>query len=499
MKSDFEHLIYPVMRIELQRGLITQLNRAASRLIGAGPIPLAEVLPSADREALLRVARRASRSGLSVTRASTLRWDTSVDLSIAVRALDEPPLMDISLSATRGSDQVILSITPRPEQRAAAREERRTSQFLQRLLDLTQTLFFVIDRELHITFANSAVWAHLDQDHRRAPDQRGARRSGATRSLLKLSSLVSPQLSDLIAENLDLCAAQQTPHQVQLEWPDARGERRVFQTLMQPLIGQKAQTEQVLVLCSDITELIDAYEEQHTLQRALDQAQRLESIGQMAGNIAHDFNGFLTVIISSLDLLDPDELDEESRELIEGMTAVSHQARGLIQDLLSFSRAQVISQQRGSLERLNEQLRFALPRLGKSHAEVRYHADLQHPHTLPLSESQCGQILVNLVNNAIEALPQDRDRAGEVSVHCETSAEHTRWEVRDNGLGIPPDLLEQIFEPFFTTKRDRGGTGLGLASARSLIVRAGGDIEVESSVGSGTCFVVTLPAVEPEP
>ena len=149
---------------------------------------------------------------------------------------------------------------------------------------------------------------------------------------------------------------------------------------------------------------------------------------------------------------------------------------------------------RGELKRVDEHLRFALPRLSKAHAKVRYHRDDPlHPHQLDLSEAQCSQIIVNLVNNAIEAIPPER--LGEVRVRCRETEGRLSFEVCDNGDGIPEALLEEIFEPFFTTKRGRGGTGLGLASARSLVTKAGGALTVRST-SEGARFYVEIPLIE---
>lgn len=490
MKSAFHHIPTPVFALDLTTRTLEAYNRGAIKLIGSVPRALSEALPSEAGAELERQARRASRSGLMISYTRALAW--TPHQGSPSEPTSPSPLTELSLSAEVGQPRVIISLHTPTKVRSLADEELRTSTFLQQLIDLTHTLFFVADLEQHITFANRAFWDHVTLALNEP------QRSGAAHQLFKLTSLTSTQVSDQLVEHLGRCVTSGAPRQLQLSWPSARGKNRIFQALMQPLISQSGRAEQVLVLCSEITELIDAYEEQRTLQLALDQAQRLESIGQMAGNIAHDFNGFLTVIISSLNLIEVETLDAESQELLQGMSEVCYQARQLIKDLLSFSRAQVISEQKGSLERLNHQLSFALPRLSAAYAKVHYHSEVTHLHTLPLSESQCAQVFVNLVNNAIEAMPHDRGSSGEVHVRCTADERSAYWEVSDNGAGIPPQLLEEIFEPFFTTKRDRGGTGLGLASARSLIMKAGGDLSVDSTLEVGTTFKIRLPAVSPE-
>ena len=483
MKSAFSHLAYPVYSLDPHTELLTSYNAAATHLAQAEEAQLTTLVSAEDQERLLRLARRASSSKYQISSELSIKWKSRKGGDETHDLLN----VDYTFSLDEDSGCIILSIMPKGLPQAELIEEQRSSSFLQGLLDLTQTLFFVVDNEQHLVFANRATWDHIRPHN-------SQQKSGVMKQNLKLSTFVSPKVSDVLKQQFRLCAKEKLSQQVQIEWPNSRHERRIFQALMQPLIGVRAETEQILVLCSDITELVDAYEEQSKLQHALDQSQRLESIGQMAGNIAHDFNGFLTVIISSIDLLGDSELESDDQELIEGMSAVCHQARHLIQDLLSFSRAQMISEQIGALESLDKQLRFALPRLSKAGTKVSYHSQLNHLHALPLSEAQCAQIFVNLVNNAIEAMPEDRDLPGEVKINCSTDDQMVYWSVEDNGIGIPPNLIDEIFEPFFTTKRDRGGTGLGLASTRALVMKAGGDIDVDSIPNKGTRFVVKLPA-----
>jgi len=225
----------------------------------------------------------------------------------------------------------------------------------------------------------------------------------------------------------------------------------------------------------------------------LEVAQRLEPVGQLVGGVAHDFRNFLTGVIASSWLL-VDKLEGEDRELLEAVVASAHDAKTVVSQLLAFSRqgpvettvldlGQHIARQEPMLRRLLT-------------ARVELVLDVPgEPLTVLLDPGQVQQILLNLVGNARDALPD----GGRLTIRLVRDAEHALVTVEDDGEGMPPAIVPQIFDPFFTTKIRGRGTGLGLATVHGIVTDAGGSIDVDSTLGVGTSFGVRLPLTAARP
>ncbi|MEY4550478.1 MAG: hypothetical protein RL685_6673 [Pseudomonadota bacterium] len=246
-----------------------------------------------------------------------------------------------------------------------------------------------------------------------------------------------------------------------------------------------------------------ASEQQHAEQRRkledeLREAQRIEALGRLAGGIAHDFNNLLTVIMGYAGML-----PRESSEVCEAADAIelaSQRARTLTHQLLAFGRRQVLRPEVLDLSQVLLELE-SLAR-GLLSEEIRLELALAtEPCLARVDRSQLGQVVINLVANARDAMSQGGlltlstglgkppDYAGETQL-----PEHDVWlAVRDTGSGIRDELRSRIFEPFFTTKAPASGTGLGLATVHGIVTQSGGLVVVESTPGRGTRFVVSLP------
>ncbi|HXH98494.1 MAG TPA: ATP-binding protein, partial [Gaiellaceae bacterium] len=227
-------------------------------------------------------------------------------------------------------------------------------------------------------------------------------------------------------------------------------------------------------------------------ETALERANRLSSIGTLAAGIAHEIRNPLTAVKTFLDLL-PQRLDD--REFVTSFRELSLQeirrVTNLITDLLAFGKSTSAERRPVDLAQVLEQV----VRLLESTARKRQVAlELRVGRAVPpalADADQIKQIVLNLALNAIEASPADR----EVTLTLRAGAYDTVvLEVRDRGAGIPHDQLESIFHPFFTTKEQ--GTGLGLSLVHQMVVEHGGEITVESEVGRGAVFRVTLPVAE---
>ncbi len=245
---------------------------------------------------------------------------------------------------------------------------------------------------------------------------------------------------------------------------------------------------------------------QESAQR-LRQAQKLESVGRLAGGVAHDFNNLLTVILgSSESLASMLEGSGSGLQEVEDIQAAGERARDLTGQLLAFARKQVISP---VLLDLNEVVRKSERMLGRLLGEdVELEVDLRpSPWAVYADRSQAEQVLLNLVVNARDAMPRGgqlfigaRNLAAsehEAGGECEPGAgDWIQLVVRDTGVGMSPEVRAHLFEPFFTTKEQGKGTGLGLATVHGIVSQAGGHTHVESEPGRGTTFKVCLPRAE---
>lgn len=234
------------------------------------------------------------------------------------------------------------------------------------------------------------------------------------------------------------------------------------------------------------------------------QAQKMESIGQLAGGVAHDFNNMLAVFQMQLSILDDrSKLSPAQAEAMEQMFATVQRAASLTRQLLLFSRREVFQPRDVYLnEAISNILKFLKRLLGED-IEIHLRLDSQ-PLFVHADPGMIDQVLMNLAVNARDAMP----KGGQLMIESapvefdEFAASQSanirpgsfvQLTVSDCGCGIPPEILPKIFEPFFTTKDVGKGTGLGLATVYGIVQQHGGWINVYSEVGHGTTFRVYLP------
>lgn len=246
----------------------------------------------------------------------------------------------------------------------------------------------------------------------------------------------------------------------------------------------------VVIVFRDITD-------QQKTEIALRNAQKIESIGVLAGGIAHDFNNLLGGIFGYISLA----IDEGGSRKVAGYHAKAmdtmERARALTRQLLTFAKGGAPARQCGDLfPFVQDTARFAL-----SGANVSSSCDIQNGlWPCDFDKNQIGQVIGNIVINAQQAMP----KGGVITITAQNmvlkelqvvtlhAGRYVRISVKDSGIGIPADILPRIFDPFFTTKQK--GSGLGLATAFSIMTRHNGYIDVESMPGKGTTFHLYLPA-----
>ena len=224
------------------------------------------------------------------------------------------------------------------------------------------------------------------------------------------------------------------------------------------------------------------------------QAQKMEAIGALAGGIAHDFNNLLTVIggctemlLSDRTLRDPDRLE------LEEIRRATKRATALTQQLLAFGRKQVMAPRTIDLNTSVLQMLQMLSRVLPDNISL-VPDPAPHPAWVRVDPSQIEQVLLNLVLNSRDALPN----GGQIRIAVERQHHMVCLSVTDTGTGMSPEVLARAFEPFFTTKGSRG-SGLGLASAHGIVHQSNGEITVDSTEGIGTTVTMRFPAVEQQP
>jgi two-component system, cell cycle sensor histidine kinase and response regulator CckA len=282
-------------------------------------------------------------------------------------------------------------------------------------------------------------------------------------------------------------------------WQSAIASRILYQ-------GQPA----VQVISRDVTESKRADQDRVHAEESLRQAQKMESIGRLAGGVAHDFNNLLTAIGGniSLALVDLHPRDPVHELLTDALKAVDS-AADLTRQLLAFSRKQVIDPKVVNLNEVIVRLRKMLERLlGEDiELEVRLAEDLGQTRVDP---SQIDQVLVNLAVNARDAMPDGGELALETqnvfvdAEYCRESrhlspGEYVVLSVTDTGSGMKEEVKAHLFEPFYTTKEPGTGTGLGLATVYGAVRQNRGHIEVTSELGRGTTFRMYWPRVAEPP
>ena len=227
------------------------------------------------------------------------------------------------------------------------------------------------------------------------------------------------------------------------------------------------------------------------LEEQLRHSQKMEAVGRLAGGVAHDFNNLLTAIMGYTDLAAAEAADSPIREWLDEVKKASARAAALTQQLLAFGRRQIFTPRTVNLNAVIADTRGMLERIIGEDIILR--TDLGDAPPVHLDAGQFAQVLMNLVVNARDAMPQ----GGEITIRSfaeeRAGRQYALVTVEDTGTGIPEDVLPHIFEPFFTTKDMGKGSGLGLAVCYGILAQAGGSIDAQKG-SRGTVFTIAIPA-----
>jgi two-component system cell cycle sensor histidine kinase/response regulator CckA len=379
--------------------------------------------------------------------------------------------------------RALQSVRESENRKVTARKLREQAE----LLDKARDAICVTDIEGRVTYSNHSAerlfgWA-------------GTEVEGQLLSELLAKLGCAPQIK---AAHLALKAADSWTGQLRIKGKDS--DPLVVESRWTLVRDAEGQDQSILIINTDITE-------QDKLEKQFLRAQRLESIGTLAGGIAHDLNNTLTPILIALDMLRQEITDQRLVRLLNVMDTSAHHGANLIRQVLTFARGTGTDGERMPVQPsliirdVVELIRETLPRsikISLDAAEVL--------HFVKGNPTQLSQVVMNLCVNARDAMPDGGQlaiRAQNIDID-ETAASanpgalpgrYVLIAIADTGCGIPPDIIDHIFDPFFTTKKQDKGTGLGLATSLGIVKAHGGFLQVKSSVGQGSEFRVYLPAI----
>lgn len=402
------------------------------------------------------------------------------------RAYYEPFDRWFETTAYPANDGLAVYLRDVTDDERARAESRRAQEKLQEqaaLLDTARDAMVVRDLDNHVQYWNAAAtrlygWTEEEALGRRIGD------------LIYSDVTVLQHATEMVMRDGYFAD--------EIEQRDRDGRTVIVDCRWQLLTHDDGTPRAIFTVNTDITEY----------RRELDarqRAQRMESLGTLAGGIAHDLNNVLTPILMSVQLLESDENDPEKRELLATMETAVKRGAEMIRQVLTFARGVEGRRVTVDVDQLLDELvavsRDALPR--------SIALDVQRSTPLPSTvgdPTQLLQVLVNLVTNAKDAMEGEGRlliSAGRLeiedeyssTIHAAPPGEYIAIAVEDDGHGMSADVVAKIFEPFFTTKAPGKGTGLGLATSLAIMHSHGGFMKVYSELDSGTRFVIGLPVI----
>ena len=305
--------------------------------------------------------------------------------------------------------------------------------------------------------------------------------------LIPKNSAIGQRLSQLLGKkNFLSIFPPDTQHEfrllseVSLEMPT--GEKKIFDIAKTPLLDNKMHPYGTVIVFEDVTEKM-------SLQQQLLTSEKLASIGLLSAGVAHEINTPLTGISSYIQILQKKLNDSTYQPILQKIEKQTERVARIVKNLLNFARNPETSafQPVNLKESLEEILSLIDYKLKKMNIRLDLH--LQPVPKIWAQQERLQQVFINIILNALDAMPQ----GGTLSIHLEERNGQAIIGIKDTGTGIKPQHLPHIFDPFFTTKGLGKGTGLGLSISYAIVKEHGGQIQVESEVGQGTCFTIYLP------
>ncbi|MGJ5814797.1 chemotaxis protein CheB [Paludibaculum fermentans] len=362
--------------------------------------------------------------------------------------------------------------------------------FAMSIVETVRQPLLVLDTDLHIKMANQAFYRTFQLSPQEAEGHSLYSLAGGSWDL----PVVRNSLGSLLRSSTPFIDLE-----LEQEFPRAGRRSLVLGGCCISHIGL------ILLAVDDVTERKLVQLALSNAEEHLRQSQKMEAVGRLAGGIAHDFNNLLTTIIGYSELLKGSLAGQEGLvQQVSEIRSAGDRAAALTQQLLSFSRRQVLQPKILDLNLIVRDFDRMLRRLVGEDIQVRMLCDtnLRHVRADP---GEIGRAVMNLALNARDAMPDGGTLTIETANILLSEAEATRHflpagpyvalTVHDTGVGFDSDVRAHIFEPFFTTKATGKGTGLGLATVQGIVEQSGGAIHCESELGVKTTFTILLPAV----
>ena len=364
---------------------------------------------------------------------------------------------------------------------------RQTSETLRAILDSSPLPIVVVDRQRHVLFWSRAAELLFGFT---ADETLGRRLPILPADAHESDRTLIPRV--LAGESL---AIQELPCQTK------DGPLIKVRAHFAPIRDDLGKVRGAISLMEDTSEV-------ELLEAQLFEARKLESVGRLAGGIAHDFNNILTAVIGFADLSLDEPAGTDIGEYVVGIRDAAERAAGLTQQLLAFSRRQIMQTLVVEVNDVVGGIESMLRRLIGEQIHLKISLD-PNAGCMRADRTQLEQVLLNLALNGRDAMPSggqlvigtghQRYTAGNRSRPREIGpGEYAVITVTDTGLGMDAETRDHIFEPFFTTKSQGRGTGLGLATTYGIIKQSGGSVLVDSVPGRGTTFRLFFPTVERE-
>jgi len=402
--------------------------------------------------------------------------------------------LDVSVNfiATHGG-RFVSFLRDVTERKRAEETLRQSEERYRALIETTGTGYVILDLEGKVLDANRE-YVRIS-GHRDLNEMRG-------RSVTEWTADYEREKN---VKAIARCAEEGYIRNMEIDYVDAHG--RATPTEINATLIKEDGPPRILALCRDITERKCAEGERAALDQQLRQAQKMESVGQLAGGMAHDFNNILTGISGYTELaLERLHTASPMREDLAEVLRLAKRAAELTRQLLAFSRRQTLQPQVLNINDMIADTAKMLQRVLGENIDLRFvpAADLGNVRADPM---QIEQVLMNLAINARDAMPAGGKltiETANVELDADYAASHisvvpgryVMMAVSDTGHGMDAATQSHLFEPFFTTKEKGKGTGLGLATAYGIVKQHGGNISVYTEPGKGATFKIYLPRVE---
>ncbi len=385
------------------------------------------------------------------------------------------------------------------ERRRSEATLRDSEERLRQVIDLVPHFIFAKDWQGRYVLANRAVAEAFGTTPDRLLRHSDAELVGSAQ-----------EREQFRAAERDVLASGEPRASVDERLTDARGRQRILQTHRIPFTFRSSERPAILGVAIDVTEVRRAEEQQRQLEAQVQQLQKLESLGALAGGVAHDFNNILVGVLGNAELA-LDDLPEDSpgRRRLERVVTSAQRAAELVNQLLAYSGQGQFLIEKLDLSQLAERLRDLISASISKKAVLTVEAT-HGPVWVDADPAQLHQVLINLITNASDALEEqagsirlatgrtrvgNRDLDGDIRAEDFEPGDVAFIEVADDGSGMDAETRDRIFDPFFTTKFV--GRGLGLAAVLGIVLGHRGAIRIDSRPGEGTAIRVLLPLAAP--